>query len=61
MVRPLPAETVLVTAVVDALFWLFVPIMFAGLGRGTLNLVPWIVYNYLPDVDEAVTGQRRAG
>ena len=44
-----------------ALFWLFVPIMFAGLGRGTLNLVPWSVYNYLPDVDEAVTGQRREG
>ena len=43
------------------LFWLFVPIMFAGLGRGTLNLVPWSVYNYLPDVDEAVTGQRREG
>jgi oligogalacturonide transporter len=43
------------------LFWLFVPILFAGLGRGTLNLVPWSVYNYLPDVDEAVTGQRREG
>ncbi len=43
------------------LFWLFVPVMFAGLGRGTLNLVPWSVYNYLPDVDEAVTGQRREG
>ncbi len=43
------------------LFWLFVPIIFAGLGRGTLNLVPWSVYNYLPDVDEAVTGQRREG
>jgi len=23
--------------------------------------VPWSVYNYLPDVDEAVTGQRREG
>ncbi len=43
------------------LFWLFVPVIFAGLGRGTLNLVPWSVYNYLPDVDEAVTGQRREG
>lgn len=42
-------------------FWLFVPIVLAGLGRGTLNFVPWGVYNYLPDVDEAVTGQRREG
>jgi oligogalacturonide transporter len=43
------------------LFWLFIPVIFAGLGRGTLNYVPWSVYNYLPDVDEAVTGQRREG
>jgi oligogalacturonide transporter len=43
------------------MFWLFVPIIFAGLGRGTLNYVPWSVYNYLPDVDEAVTGLRREG
>lgn len=42
-------------------FWLLVPVMFAGLGRGTLNFVPWSVYNYLPDIDEAVTGQRREG
>jgi len=41
--------------------WLFGPIVLAGLGRGTLNFVPWSVYNYLPDVDEAVTGQRREG
>jgi oligogalacturonide transporter len=43
------------------IFWLFVPIILAGLGRGTLNFVPWSVYNYLPDIDEAVTGQRREG
>ncbi|MEC5399087.1 MFS transporter [Uliginosibacterium sp. H1] len=42
-------------------FWLFVPVLLAGLGRGTLNFVPWSVYNYLPDIDEAVTGQRREG
>lgn len=41
--------------------WLFGPILLAGLGRGTLNFVPWSVYNYLPDIDEAVTGQRREG
>ncbi|MBB3953929.1 MFS transporter [Novosphingobium sediminicola] len=33
----------------------------AGLGRGTLNYVPWAVYNYMPDVDEIMTGQRREG
>jgi oligogalacturonide transporter len=43
------------------LFWLFVPITLAGLGRGTLNFVPWSVYNYLADIDEAVTGERREG
>lgn len=42
-------------------FWLFVPVVLAGLGRGTLNFVPWSVYNYLPDIDEAVTGERREG
>jgi len=41
--------------------WLFLPIVLAGLGRGTLNFVPWSVYNYLPDIDEAVTGERREG
>lgn len=41
--------------------WLLLPVLLAGLGRGTLNFVPWSVYNYLPDVDEAVTGQRREG
>ncbi|WKL57958.1 MFS transporter [Asticcacaulis sp. ZE23SCel15] len=46
---------------VSLIFWLFVPILLAGLGRGTLNFVPWSVYNYLPDIDEAVTGQRREG
>jgi oligogalacturonide transporter len=43
------------------ILWLFLPIVLAGLGRGTLNFVPWSVYNYLPDIDEAVTGQRREG
>lgn len=44
-----------------AALWLLGPIILAGLGRGTLNFVPWSVYNYLPDVDEAVSGQRREG
>lgn len=48
-------------AAAPSLPWLYLPIVLAGLGRGTLNFVPWSVYNYLPDVDEAVTGQRREG
>jgi oligogalacturonide transporter len=43
------------------LFWMLVPIALAGLGRGALNFIPWSVYNYLPDIDEAVTSQRREG
>ncbi|MBS1167376.1 MAG: transporter [Proteobacteria bacterium] len=45
----------------SVVFWLLVPLALAGLGRGTLNFVPWSVYNYLPDIDEAVTGKRREG
>ena len=48
-------------ASLQVIFWLFVPVVLAGLGRGTLNFVPWSVYNYLPDIDEALTGQRREG
>lgn len=40
---------------------LWVPIVFAGLGRGALNYIPWATYNYMADVDEAVTGRRREG
>ena len=41
------------------LFWL--PVLFAGLGRGALNYIPWATYNYMADVDEIVTGRRRDG
>ncbi|QBM76698.1 MFS transporter [Sphingomonas sp. AAP5] len=41
------------------LFW--VPVLFAGLGRGALNYIPWATYNYMADVDEIVTGRRREG
>jgi oligogalacturonide transporter len=40
---------------------LWVPILFAGLGRGALNFIPWATYNYMADVDELVTGRRREG
>ncbi|OYW85416.1 MAG: MFS transporter, partial [Sphingobium sp. 32-64-5] len=43
----------------EALIW--VPIVFAGLGRGALNYIPWATYNYMADVDEIVTGRRREG
>jgi len=45
--------------VTNPLFWL--PIVFAGLGRGALNYIPWATYNYMADVDEIVTGRRRDG
>lgn len=40
---------------------LWIPIVLAGLGRGALNYIPWATYNYMADVDEIVTGQRREG
>jgi len=47
---------------VKAQSWLlWVPIAFAGLGRGALNYIPWATYNYMADVDEIVTGKRREG
>lgn len=47
---------------VTAASWLlWVPIALAGLGRGALNYIPWATYNYMADVDEIVTGQRREG
>lgn len=32
-----------------------------GVARGGTYLIPWNVYNFLPDVDEAYTGVRREG
>ena len=43
----------------SALLW--IPVVFAGLGRGALNYIPWATYNYMADVDEVVTGKRREG
>jgi oligogalacturonide transporter len=36
-------------------------VVIAGLGRGALNYIPWSIYNYMPDVDQIVTGRRREG
>jgi oligogalacturonide transporter len=40
---------------------LYVPVLIAGFGRGGLNFIPWNIYNYIADVDEIVTGERRPG
>jgi oligogalacturonide transporter len=42
-------------------YWVYALMILAGLGRGALNYIPWSVYNYMPDVDEIVTGRRREG
>jgi oligogalacturonide transporter len=41
--------------------WYLAVVLIAGLGRGALNYIPWSIYNYMPDVDEIVTGRRREG
>lgn len=41
--------------------WLALALIFAGIGRGLLNYIPWNTYNYMPDVDQIVTGRRREG
>lgn len=41
--------------------WIWLGIGLAGLGRGALNYIPWATYNYMADIDEIVTGQRREG
>ncbi|MFV0576453.1 MAG: MFS transporter [Vibrio sp.] len=32
-----------------------------GLARGGIYLIPWVVFNSIPDVDEVLSGKRRAG
>jgi oligogalacturonide transporter len=44
-----------------ATWWIYVPVLIAGLGCGGLNYIPWNTYNYMADVDEIVTGRRREG
>jgi len=48
--RPTPVGTLL-----------YVPVLIAGLGRGGLNFIPWNIYNYIAEVDEIVTAERRPG
>jgi oligogalacturonide transporter len=42
-------------------WWIYAPVVLAGLGRGGLNYIPWNTYNYMADVDEIITGRRREG
>lgn len=42
-------------------YWLAAGVVIAGLGRGALNYIPWNTYNYMADVDQIVTAQRREG
>lgn len=51
----------LYAAGVTTIAWYLAVVVVAGLGRGALNYIPWSVYNYMPDVDEIVTGRRREG
>ena len=46
---------------INDLTWFLAVVLVAGLGRGALNYIPWSVYNYMPDVDQIVTGRRREG
>lgn len=49
------------TGTLNSTALLFVMIGICGLGRGGLNYIPWNNYAFIPDVDEALTGQRREG
>jgi len=49
------------TGTTNSTILLFVMIGVCGLGRGGLNYIPWNNYAFIPDVDEALTGQRREG
>jgi oligogalacturonide transporter len=40
---------------------LYIPVLIAGFGRGGLNFIPWNIYNYIAEVDEIVTAERRPG
>lgn len=41
--------------------YLFILSGVAGIGRGGINYIPWNIYTYIADVDEAITSQRREG
>jgi oligogalacturonide transporter len=45
----------------DSLWLIYGCVFLCGLGRGGLVYIPWSTYNYIADVDEIMTGQRREG
>lgn len=42
-------------------YFAFIAAFVLGLSRGGIYLVPWNIYNFIPDVDEALTKERREG
>lgn len=45
----------------NLMFFIFAASVIMGLARGGTYMIPWNVYNFLPDADEALTGSRREG
>jgi oligogalacturonide transporter len=45
----------------NTLWPLYSCVLICGLGRGGLVYIPWSTYNYIADVDEIITGERREG
>lgn len=43
------------------MLWAWPAAFVAGLGRGGLVYIPWNTYNYIADVDEAISAERREG
>lgn len=45
----------------DMAILILVGAVIMGLARGGIYLIPWVIFNSIPDVDEALSGKRRAG
>ena len=45
----------------NLMYFIFAASVIMGLARGGTYMIPWNVYNFLPDADEALTGNRREG
>jgi oligogalacturonide transporter len=53
--------TVFVPSTSTSLWPIYTCVVICGLGRGGLVFIPWSTYNYIADVDEIITGERREG
>lgn len=45
----------------NIVLWLFIISLLYQVGRSLLEFIPWNVYPFIPDTDEIVTGENRAG